>query len=263
MMTRRFLVSAAGTSALVAITVAGGACATSGGGGGPRASQDGQGVSYHLAQSEQHARAADAQERELRGAPETASGQRLQCADDPLAGVSTTGTERYQVMRPCWTSVVNPTEAERRAAERHRDEAARHRLRAEQLVAAEAAACAGLGKAEVSQSPLTHAKDIVAVTEVREGARLLGVRVVLRRVSGLTPDWLRRSLACHQARAAALGHPPRFMADCPMTLPGVTAEVRDERDGLAVILTAEREEIAAAILGRALDLLEPRTDPEL
>lgn len=243
-------------SLLVALGLISSACGTTSDPARRSAGRTEGGVTHHLEESDRHARAAEQHETKVQDGAAEKPTQPIQCLDDPLENVTSSGTERYHLIRPCWTSVVSPSDARRQEAQRHREEAAWHRHQAERLVAAEAAACSGLGEAEISQSPLTHAEDIVRVNEVREDGQLRGAHLVLRRVPGLTPAWLESSLECHRARAAALGYPPTFMSECPMMLPGVTARVQDERDGVGVILVADREEIAAAVLGRALDLYD-------
>ncbi len=215
-------------------------------------------VTENLAESERHERAAAAHEERMRGEPSADPTRSIECADDPLEGVTYSGGEAYGPLRPCWTGVASPTEQHRKQAERQRKTAAKYRARAEQLVAAEGRSCAGLGEAEVSRSPLTRADDVVRVDALRESDGLVGARVVLRRVPGLTVAWLRRSLACHQARAAALGYPAKFMSDCPMTLPDVTVEVEEVDDGIEVRIRADNEDTAAAVLGRANDLTSKR-----
>jgi len=216
-------------------------------------------VQDHLDESAQHEREAARHDARVRGEPTGDTHKPMECRDDPLEGVTYSGSEPYSILRPCWTGVTDPDEQHREEARRHRRLAAMHRARASALVAAEARACAGLGEAEISRSPLTRRDDVIRVSPLREHGRLRGATVVLRAVPGLTVSWLRRSLACHRARAAALGYPPQFMADCPMTLPSVVEQVRAVEDGVEVTLRTKREEIAAAVLGRAQRLLrKPR-----
>ena len=215
-------------------------------------------VTDNLAESERHEREAAAHEARRGAEPPSGDTGDIQCIDDPLAGVTYIGTEPYKVMRPCWTGGESSSEQHRKEAERHREAAAASRARAAALVAAEGRSCGGLGEAEISRSPLTHADDVVRVDEWRDGDTLVGARMVLRRVRGLTPEWLRSSLVCHQSRAAALGYPVDFMSDCPNTLPNTSVEVEDVRDGIEVRIRANDDLTAAAILGRATDILSAR-----
>jgi len=84
---------------------------------------------------------------------------------------------------------------------------------------------------------------------------VIGARVLFRRVRGLDAGWMRRAVACHQARAAALGYPPRVMSYCPLMVAPTTATVEVSGDLIAVTITARRDEDAAAVLGRARALL--------
>lgn len=152
---------------------------------------------------------------------------------------------------PCWTSEVNPTEGHRAEAARHRDAAAAHRAAAETLRAAEAAECAGLSDADRDQSPFSHREDIASVTQLTEGARTVGARIVLRAVPGLTAEWLQRVLECHLARNASLGHDVPEMSYCPLVPHGVTVHVESVADGFAIDMRAEGEEAIAEVARRA------------
>ncbi len=204
-------------------------------------------VQDHLAESERHNAQASAEHSAGQGeSPD--GGPVFTCADDPLESVSYIGGEAYKVMRPCWTERKNSWHQSEE--KRHRKEAAKHRAMADLLVKAEGQACANLGEAEISQSPLTRGADILSVKPIYKGDQLQGAKVVLRKVPGLTVDWLERSLRCHAARSAALGYPTTFMTSCPMSLPSVTASVSEEGKGIVVTLHSGRDEIAAATLGR-------------
>lgn len=211
-------------------------------------------VADNLAEGERHDRAAEAHEARRDPEPPAQDGRDVQCADDPLEGITYIGTEPYRVMRPCWSGVESPSDHHREEARKHREAAAAYRARAAELVAAEGRNCAGLGEAEISRSPLTRSDDVLSVEALRNGDELVGARMVMRRIEGLTPEWLRSSLACHQSRAAALGYPPDFMSECPMTLPNTAVEVDDVRDGIEVRIRATDDVIAAAVLGRATDV---------
>jgi hypothetical protein len=160
---------------------------------------------------------------------------------------------------PCWTSDVNPTEAHRAEAARHRAAAAAHRAAAEALRAAEAAECAGLSEAERDQSPFSHREDIASVAALTEEVvmgrtrttRVVGARIVLRAVPGLTAEWIQRVLECHLARNASLGHDVPEMAYCPLVPAGVTVAVRSAGDGFAIDIRAARDEAITEVVRRA------------
>lgn len=210
-----------------------------------------QAARAHDRAAEQHEAAALSREQQDPNAD-------TRCFDQPLEGVAESGGERYELLRPCWTALTSPSARERREAMRHREIAAAHRARARALQEAERDHCAGLGADERSHSPFYHRSDILRVEPYREGGALRGARVLFRRVPGLTVAWMRKALACHMARAAALGYPTDFMPYCPAVLPSVAVEVVDTGDAIAVVVRSERDDIAAAVLGRAQDLVRDR-----
>ena len=139
------------------------------------------------------------------------------------------GEARTEIIEPCWTSRVNPTEAHLRAAEEHRRAAAQHREASQALRDAEARACAGLSEADRDISPFEHREDVVNVAPLFETRSLgrgsaqqeVGIIVTVRAVPGLTQEWLQRLVDCHLARAAALGHSMPEMPHCPLVPHGV------------------------------------------
>lgn len=221
-----------------------------------------QSVQGHLAESDRHNADATAHAKQASGVRGEAATD-IKCADDPLESVSYIGTEPYKIIRPCWDAPKTSGDWHRNEEIRHLREASEHRAMADALVAAEGRACAGLGAVEVSWSPLTRGNSITQVEPLYEGGELQGATITLRKTPGLSAAWLKRSLSCHRARAASLGYPSRFMTECPMSLPGVSAEVFDSEGVLTVKVRATRDEIAAAILGRAeLTVRAARDQPQ-
>lgn len=211
----------------------------------------------HEAEASRHER--EAEEHEARAeryeAVERSEGTgSIRCFDRPLEGVTYSGGEPIETLRPCWTSLTSPSARERNEAEDHRRQAARHRARATELRTTEARACAGLGEYEIAVSPFAQRRDIVSVEPYRDGSELRGVRVTFRRVPGLSAGWMRQALACHAARAATLGYPATFMSYDPSTLPDVALSVVENADTVIVTVRSDRSEIAAAALGRAEQL---------
>jgi hypothetical protein len=204
----------------------------------------------HMAAADVSERRAADHDRQARAEP--ASGPAIECLDQPLAGIPYSGTEPLQILRPCWSTHADPDRTE---AERLRKVAARHRDAAADLIGAEQRACAGLGEDEISHSPLYHREDIVRVDPYVEGGVLRGAMVLIAPVEGLTATWLRRSFHCQQTRAAVLGYPTTFNAYCPSSLRGVSVAVTEVEDGFVVTLRSTRDEVAAAVLGRAIDLV--------
>ena len=159
------------------------------------------------------------------------------------------------VMRPCWTSETSPSRHQLREAAEHRRQAAEHRAQAATLRRVEREACKGLGEDEMSHSPFYHRDDIVSVEPVRRAGVLRGVRVMFRQVPGLTATWMRRAVACHEARAAALGYSTKISPYDPLMVAPTSTVVEVLPGRIVVTVVAQHEEEAAAILGRADDLL--------
>jgi hypothetical protein len=211
----------------------------------------------HDTEAKRHDREATEHDRasgRSRGEAARGGGGEYGCYDQQIPDPEL-GGERVAVLRPCWTSEIRPTSDSQRAPADHRREARRHREIAASLRRAEREACAGMGENETSHSPFFHREDITQVEPVRAHGRVAGALVLFRRVRGLDVDWMRRSIACHQARAAALGYPPRVMSYCPLMIAPTTAQVDLRGDQIAVTITAKRDEDAAAVLGRARALV--------
>ncbi|MBZ0122196.1 MAG: hypothetical protein K8H88_34700 [Sandaracinaceae bacterium] len=160
---------------------------------------------------------------------------------------------------PCWSVDLNPTQHHAEEARRHREAAAAHRAASAVLRDAEGRACAGIDEAERDMSPFAHRDDIRSVEPLRVDvpagrqpiARLRGATVTFRAVQGMTVEWLQRSVDCHLARNAALGHDVPEMEYCPLVPNGVTARVRSVGDGFAVDVRANDDATAQEILRRA------------
>lgn len=212
-------------------------------------------VAEHQQEADRHEQEAEKQQSLYRPEANNPNAQPLQCFDQPLAGVPTDGTEDIPLMRPCWTVDTNPTANHKRAAEAHLRAAAEHRAKAAALLGAEKQSCRGMGEQEISHSPFYHRDDILSVKPYREGHTLRGAVVLFRRVPGLTAAWMRRAIACHQARAAVMGYSRTFMSYCPLMLEGVAASVDDTPAGIRVTLRSKDDVTAAAVLGRTEDLV--------
>lgn len=167
----------------------------------------------------------------------------------------------------CWTSIINPTDKHRKAAEEHRRHAADHRAASAALREAEARACEGIPPDDRDMSPFEHAEDIVAVEPLTErlgtsatdtSERTAGVVVTFRAVPGMTTEWLQRVVDCHLARNASLGHAVPEMPDCPLVPRGVQARVRSVGDGFVVEIRSDDNATARETLSRA-KRLRPET----
>lgn len=218
-------------------------------------------ASQHHAEAVRHDREASAEEsafRDRRRLEASGASPSIECFDQQVPDPQS-GGERLQVLRPCWTMETRPTSDQRRDAAQHRRLAAQHRAMAAALWRTETEACAGLGEDEMSHSPFFHRDDILRVEPLRTGARVSGARVSFRKVPGLDAAWMRKAVACHQARAAAMGYPPGEMSYCPL-MAGPTRAVVDERgETITVTITASSDTDAAVVLGRAQDLIARQT----
>ncbi len=215
------------------------------------------GVTDHLLEAEQHdeeARRHDAKADEVEPVAEARTPRG--CGDTVLADQSTAGGERLGI-QPCWTSEAATVERHRAAAERLRKHAAEHRAWARYLLEAEQASCRGLDPAEIDHSPFAHHEDIAAVTAELDSDRLRGARIRFAAVPGLTADWMRAAVTCHQARAAALGYDPQYLADDPTTVAGAAVEVLEQDGALVVVVRAPEDAAALVIYARAEALLAP------
>lgn len=166
----------------------------------------------------------------------------------------------------CWTSEINPTASHLAEVERHRRMAAEHRASSQALRDAEARACVGLRESERDMSPFAHGEDIATVApltvEVSQGRvlapRIVGVTVVFRATPGMTAEWLQRTVDCHLARAASLGHEMPEMPYCPLVPRGASARVSSVGNGFAVAIRGDDEASVAEVRRRAAALVSAR-----
>jgi len=210
-------------------------------------------VSANLAEAARHEREAAEHERVYRES-RRAEGDPNQCYDQRTPYPSRDG-EPVRVLRPCWTREQRPSRQQLDEALADRKEAARHRGLAASMRRAEREACQGLGDDEMSHSPFFHREDILRVEDVAIDGELHGARVVFGRVPGLAAGWLRRAVACHRARAAAMGYPANVMSYCPLMVAPTIATVEDLGGTIAVTIIARRDLEIAAVVGRARALL--------
>lgn len=183
-------------------------------------------------------------------------GDPASCYDaPPITLEPTSGGERLPVLRPCWSGIVSPAREQEREAATHRRAAAGHRAQAAGLWRAEETACASLGEEERANSPFHHREDVLSVAPIHRAGRLVGARVRFRRVPGLDAAWMRKAITCHQARAGALGYSTTALPYCPLMVAPTAARIAEDSTTVTVAIETERAEDAAAILGRARDLL--------
>ena len=212
----------------------------------------------HHTEAQRHEQEAAARERTAgvrrRGEASGSGGDEYGCYDREVPDPDL-GGERVQVLRPCWTAETRQASPEKTDAAEHRRLARKHRDQAEALTRAERRACAGMSAADIERSPFSHREAIAGVEPLESDGRTIGARVLFRPARGLDAGSMRKTVACHQARAAALGYPPRVMSDNPLMVAPTVAVVDVRGDLVAVTITARRDEDAAAVLGRAKALL--------
>ena len=204
---------------------------------------------------EQHAQAHEAQAESSteRVDPEAVGANQVECVD--TGGPMHSGGERIPVMKPCWTG-AEQNASYLRAASAHREAAADHREWAQKLVDAELEFCQELGEIERSTSPFVRGPDILSVEAYNEGKTLRGARVTFRKVSGLSKDFLIKSIKCHQARAATLGYSRDFMPHCPLALAHTGTSVTENANTVVVTLRSEDPIVATQLYGRAMHAAE-------
>ena len=220
------------------------------------------GVEENLAEARRHEAEAEVHDELAREAAKGAATPDVVCGDRVLADQVTSGGERLIGRTPCWSAEADAVARHRADAARLRAAAAAHRKRARELLAAEEGSCAGLAEAELEHSLFAHAEDVVAVSAELDGTRLRGARIRFRPVPDLTPEWMRASIACHQARAAATGYDPRHASYDPTLVAGATAEVIDEPAGPVVVIRGKDEAAALIVYGRAEALVDPHLEDE-
>lgn len=161
----------------------------------------------------------------------------------------------------CWSPVQNPTELHTRVAARHARAASAHQAAAQALRDAEANACAGIGPEDRAISPFERTADLASVEPLwppgtnaatkLPDERALGAVVTFRAVPGMTAEWLQRTVDCHLARNAALGHDLPEMENCPLVPKGVQARVISAGEAFAVQIEAQDPATAREVLERA------------
>jgi hypothetical protein len=238
--------------ALTLITVAAGGCS--------HPAPPPRGYAAHMAAADEHSRRADAHRQAAAG--HNRNPDNYQCGDAGPPGWNdqlTSGGERLVPQIPCWDPTDEAAERHRVVAAREQDRARRERRAAAGLVEAELAACRGISPDEVEHSPFAHRKAIAEVIPHREGSSVRGVRIVFKPVLGLSPEWMKQAITCHRARYERLGEPPTYLSDDPTLVPGATTTVSVHNGRIEVLVETHDEVAANVALGRAEELVRPRT----
>lgn len=190
------------------------------------------------------------------GGPESYS-----CGLDPTLNEQlTSGGEPITQWVPCWDAQEEAEMQHRAVAARERAAAAEDRATAASLARAEARHCRGIPERELDHSPFAHRRAIDEVVPHRDASGALrGVRVLFKRVPGLTGAYLERAIACHQARFAVLGMPPTYLPEDPTLVAGAEITVTERASYIEVLVRSSDDVGAAVALGRARELAPTQT----
>ena len=206
----------------------------------------------HSARAEQH--------REDARAPDSVRIENYQCGDpDDRSDQLTSGGQRLMPMVPCWDPVEEHAQRERAAARREDHKAQQERRAAAALVETKLDACRGISDAELGHSPFAHHHAIASVIPHEVAGAMRGVRIVFKPVPALTQAWLEQAIACHRAEFERLGEPATYLSDDPTLVRGATVTVSSHRGHLEVVVETRDDVAANVALGRARDLVGPRT----
>jgi hypothetical protein len=216
----------------------------------------------HYAEAERHDADARALEETAAGLERTGTPTPATCGDVALNELTTSGTERLHLLPPCWSGEVATVRRARQHADKLRTDARRHRIQARELVLAQQRWCASLPEAELDHTPFDHREDLRGVTAELEGDRLRGARIRFKPVRGLSAAWLRQTLACHQALAAAEGYASAHLAACPSAVAHAITNVEETPAGLEVVIRSDDAATALVIYGRAEALLGNPVEPD-
>ena len=218
-----------------------------------------KGWAGHQAEAEQHERAANVHDQAATEATASSSIDSYQCGDTVLNEQITSGTEPVTTWTPCWNFDEEAAIRHRQAADAEREAAREDRAQATALARAEIAHCRGIPQHELTHSPFEHKRAIAEVVPHRVGGQVRGVRIVFKPVAGLTADYMRRAIACNQARFSVLGNPAHFAPEDPTLVEGAEVEVNETRSNIIVTIKVPDDVQAAVALERAKDLVRART----
>ena len=218
-----------------------------------------QGYAGRMEAADEHSERAE-QHRQAARPPDSARIENYQCGDpDDRSDQLTSGGQRLMPMVPCWDPVEEHAQRERAAARREDYLAHKERRSAAALVETKLDACRGLSPAELGHSPFAHRSAIAAVVPHEVAGVVRGVRIVFKPVPRLSQGWLEQAIACHRAEFERLGEAPTYLSDDPTLVRGATATV-SSRGGHLEVVVETRDDVAANVaLGRARDLVGPRT----
>lgn len=127
------------------------------------------------------------------------------------------------------------------------------------LAQVERTQCVGLAPEALERSPFVQVDAIDEVVPHRSGQTVRGAHIVFKRIPGLTVSWMRRAIACHQARWRTLGQPDSYLAGDPTLVDGASVEVTEVDGHLVVLIASETPASAQLALERAHELTVPQT----
>jgi len=128
-----------------------------------------------------------------------------------------------------------------------------------ELAQAERTQCIGLAASALERSPFVQDNAIDEIVPHRSGSTIQGAHVVFKPIPGLTVSWMRRAIACHQARWRALGKPANYLAGDPTLIEGAQVNVAEVDDHIVVLIASDIPAAGMIALDRAQDLKAPRT----
>lgn len=127
-----------------------------------------------------------------------------------------------------------------------------------QLAKVTASRCIGLFPASLERSPFAQREAIEEIVPHRLGTSIVGAHIVFKPIPGLTVSWMRRAIACHQARWEALGRPARYLAGDPTLVEGAEVSVSESDHRVVVLVETRAAPEAQVVLRRAKDLVASR-----
>lgn len=119
---------------------------------------------------------------------------------------------------------------------------------AAQLARVEAEQCVGLFPASLERSPFAQREAIEEIVPHRLGSSIIGAHIVFKPIPGLTVSWMRRAIACHQARWETLGRPADYLAGDPTIVSGAEVVVSESSHRVVVLVSTPQSETDAQIV---------------
>jgi hypothetical protein len=159
-------------------------------------------------------------------------------------GEVTADGEAVRLWMPCWDFTKDSA----------RYQVPANRAMAARLSAIEKTQCIGLAPAALERSPFVQDNAIDEIVPHRSGSEIRGAHIVFKPIPGLTVSWMRRAIACHQARWRTLGKPVSYLAGDPTLIDGAEINVTENGDHIVVLIASEAPGAAQIALDRAQDL---------